>query len=170
MKNNPLAFDFVADKAQNTLTIQRGFAASRQLVWDCYTKSELLEQWFAPKPFTTKTQRMEFREGGHWLYAMVDPNGTEYWGRTDYLSIQPIEKYTALDGFCDENGVINSEMPRATWVVTFQETAGQALVHTVIQYESLADLEKIIQMGMETGLAMALETLDELLEQLQHNN
>jgi hypothetical protein len=45
---------------------------------------------------------MEFSEGGHWLYAMVDPQGKEYWGRMDYLKIERIESYKALDAFCDE--------------------------------------------------------------------
>ena len=74
-----LQFDFLADKEKNTLTIRREFMANRQLVWDCYTKSDLLDRWFAPKPFTTKTKSMEFREGGHWHYAMVEPDGKEYW-------------------------------------------------------------------------------------------
>ena len=70
-----LHFDFLVDKKKNTITVRREFAANRQLVWDCYTKSELLDQWFAPKPFTTKTKSMEFNDGGHWIYAMIDPDG-----------------------------------------------------------------------------------------------
>ena len=72
MKSN-LQFDFVADKKNHTLTIKREFLAGRQLVWDAHTNSELLDQWFAPRPLTTKTRSMDFSEGGHWLYAMVDP-------------------------------------------------------------------------------------------------
>lgn len=59
MKHN-LQFDFVADKVKNTLTVRREFRAGRQLVWDCHTKSELLDQWFAlnrsqlkPNPWTS---------------------------------------------------------------------------------------------------------------------
>ncbi len=114
MKPN-LQFDFLVDKETNTLTINREFDAGRALVWDCYTKSELLDRWFAPKPLTTKTKSMDFREGGHWHYAMVDPNGTEYWGRTEYQTIHPREQYTARDGFSDETGVVNPELPQADW-------------------------------------------------------
>ncbi|MEQ9209596.1 MAG: SRPBCC domain-containing protein, partial [Pseudomonadales bacterium] len=77
MKNN-LLFDFIVDKKKNTLTIKREFAGNRQLVWDCYTKSELLDQWFAPRPLSTKTKSMDFSEGGHWHYAMVESDGKEY--------------------------------------------------------------------------------------------
>lgn len=165
MKNR-LQFDFLADKEKNTLTIKREFAANRQLVWDCYTKSELLNQWFAPHPFTTKTKSMDFKEGGYWLYAMVEPDGKEYWGRMDYLKINPIESYSGLDAFSDENGTLNPDLPRANWDVTFQELDENALVQTVVTYKSLADLETVIQMGMEEGLTSTLERLDALLLEL----
>lgn len=166
MKHN-LQFDFIVDKEKNTLTVKREFAAGRQLVWDAHTKSELLNQWFAPTPLTTKTKSMDFREGGHWLYAMVEPNGTEYWGRMDYVKINPIENYTGLDGFCDENGVLNLELPRASWDVTFKDLGENSIVINVVTYNSLADLETVINMGMEAGMMSTLERLDDLLIKLK---
>ncbi|MRG45250.1 SRPBCC domain-containing protein [Chitinophaga sp. SYP-B3965] len=165
MKSN-LQFDFLVDKVKNTLTMRREFLANRQLVWDAYTKTELLEQWFAPKPMTTKTKHMDFREGGYWLYAMVEPNGTEYWGRMDYTKIQPVEMYSGLDAFSDENGNLNPALPRATWDVIFSEKGENALVESVVTYNSLSDLETVINMGMEEGMASTLEKLDELLAKL----
>jgi uncharacterized protein YndB with AHSA1/START domain len=164
MKN--LQFDFIVDKQKNTLTVKREFRAGRQLVWDAYTTSELLDQWFAPSPLTTKTKSMDFREGGHWVYAMVEPNGTEYWGRNDYQQIQPIDFYTAIDSFTDDEGNINPDLPRANWKVTFTDLNDNALVETVVTYSSLADLETIISMGMEEGMQSTLERLDTLLLKL----
>lgn len=158
-----LQFDFIVDKEKNTLTIRREFLAGRQLVWDCYTKSELLDQWFAPKPLTTRTKSMDFREGGHWHYAMVEPNGTEYWGWTEYLKIKPIDYYTTLDAFSNADGEVNKDLPRAEWLVTFFEKGENALVETIVTYKSLSDLEKVINMGMEKGMIATLEKLDELL-------
>ena len=156
-------FDFLVDKEKNTLTIKREFAARRQLVWDCYTKRELLDRWFAPKPLTTKTKSMDFSEGGHWLYAMVEPNGQEYWGRMDYQTIRPIDNYTALDGFCDETGALNPALPRSEWNVSFSDVAAHTLVETVVLYASAEALEQVMQMGMKEGLTSTLERLDELL-------
>lgn len=158
-----LQFDFNADKKNNTLTIRREFLAERKLVWDCYTKSELLDQWFAPKPLTTKTKSMDFREGGHWHYAMVEPNGTEYWGLTEYQKIKPVDFYKALDAFSNAEGEINKELPRAEWLVTFTDKGENALVETIVTYKSLTDLETVIQMGMEQGMMATLKKLDELL-------
>lgn len=158
-----LQFDFIADKVKNTLTVRREFLAGRQLVWDCYTQRELLDRWFAPAPLTTKTKSMDFREGGHWHYAMVEPNGTEYWGYTEYLKIKPIDYYTSLDAFSNAGGEINNDLPRAEWLVTFTDKGENALVETIVAYKSLSDLETVIQMGMEQGMMATLQKLDELL-------
>ncbi|WP_109698978.1 SRPBCC family protein [Chitinophaga deserti] len=165
MKNN-LQFDFIADKANNTLTVRREFMGDRPLVWDCHTKRELLDQWFAPAPLTTKTKSMDFREGGHWHYAMVEPNGTEYWGYAAYHKIQPIDYYTTTDSFSNEAGDINTDLPTAEWIVTFTDKGENTVVETVVTYKSLSDLEKVINMGMEEGMLATHAKLDELLEKL----
>lgn len=158
-----MQFDFIVDKEKNTLTIKREFAGSRQLVWDCYTKSELLDQWFAPKPFTTKTKSMNFSEGGHWHYAMVDPEGKEYWGFTTYTKINPIDFYESADSFSDGDGTINKDLPSSKWHVHFSEKGKNAIVETTVTYASLNDLETVINMGMKDGMISTLEKLDDLL-------
>ena len=160
---NTLQFEFLADRVNNKITVRREFAADRQTVWNCYTRAELLNRWFAPKPFTTKTKSMDFKEGGHWHYAMVDPDGTEYWGWTDYTRISPIDFYETSDAFCDSSGTINPEMPAADWQVKFADKGANTLVETIVSYKSLDDLESILKMGMEEGLASTLDRLDELL-------
>jgi len=161
--NSNVQFDFLADKTNNTLTIRREFRADRQLVWDCYTKEELLNQWFGPKPLVTKTKSMDFRNGGHWHYAMVEPNGTEYWGWTEYSNINPIDFYESSDAFSNEAGEINAELPRAKWLVSFTDIGENAMVETIATYASLSDLEAILNMGMQQGMMATLEKLDELL-------
>ena len=76
MKND-LLFDFTVDKAAKTVFITREFAAPLSLVWDAYTKQEILDQWWAPKPFASKTKFMNFEVGGRRFYAMVSPEGQE---------------------------------------------------------------------------------------------
>ncbi|MES2573497.1 MAG: SRPBCC domain-containing protein [Bacteroidota bacterium] len=161
--NSNLQFDFLVDKKKNTITVRREFLADQQLVWDCYTKQELLDQWFAPKPLITKTKSMDFSEGGHWHYAMVEPNGTEYWGWSTFLEIKPIDYYTSTDAFTNEAGEINTDLPQAKWIVSFSAKGENAVVETVVTYNSPEDLETVIQMGMKDGLTSTLERLDELL-------
>ncbi|MDZ7624970.1 MAG: SRPBCC domain-containing protein [Ignavibacteriaceae bacterium] len=61
--------DFIVDKQNNKVKVTREFAAPLSKVWAAWTQSELLDQWWAPKPWKAKTKEMEFKEGGHWLYV-----------------------------------------------------------------------------------------------------
>jgi len=70
MKND-LLFDFTVDRAAKTVYITREFDAPLSLVWDAYTKQEILDQWWAPKPLSSKTKFMNFEVGGRRFYAMV---------------------------------------------------------------------------------------------------
>src|SRR6185295_5344399 len=110
-----LAFDFSVNKENKTITVKREFAAKLSLVWDAYTKSEILDKWWAPKPWKARTKTMDFREGGHWHYAMVGPNGEEHWALANYKEIQIQKKFTGLDAFADANGNVNKDLPQSKW-------------------------------------------------------
>ncbi|MBV7408109.1 SRPBCC domain-containing protein [Maritimibacter sp. DP1N21-5] len=161
-----LRFQFSGDMTTGVLTVRRDFAARRDVVWDCHTKSELLDKWFAPKPLSTMTKSMEFREGGHWHYAMIDEDGTHYWGRTDYKTITPTTGYTTTDAFTDETGAPNEEMPISQWSTRFSDEGAGTRVENVIDYGSPEALQTVIDMGMEEGIASTFEKLDETLAAL----
>ena len=165
--NNTLAFDFSVNKENKSVTIIREFAAELPLVWDAYTKSEILDQWWAPKPWKARTKNMDFREGGQWLYAMVGPNGEEHWSVVNYHSIQIEKKFTGLDAFTDGAGNVNKDLPRSNWEVTFHDKGPVTRVEYHISYDDLAQLEAILQMGFKEGLTIAMEGLDELLPTLK---
>lgn len=162
--NRNLVFDFTINKKDNTVHVKREFDAPLDLVWDAWTKPELLDQWWAPKPYQNKTKSMDFREGGCWLYVMVSPENDMHWCKNDYLKITLKKSYTGLDAFCDEHGHVNTDMPRTQWTNTFSEAGNSTFVTITATYESLADLEKVIDLGFKEGFTMALENLDQYLE------
>lgn len=162
-----LAFDFSVNKEDNTITVKREFAAKVSLVWDAYTKSEILDQWWAPKPWKARTKSFDFKNDGHWHYAMVGPEGEEHWAWADYKNIDPKKKFTGLDAFADVDGNINRELPQSTWEVKFTDKGTLTLVELYISYPDLAQLEATIQMGFKEGLSMAMNGLDELLPKLK---
>jgi len=166
MKHN-LANDFIVDKKNNTITIKREFAASQDLVWDAFTKKEILDQWWAPKPWQAKTKSMDFKSGGRWLYAMVGPAGEEHWSYIDYILVEPTTRFTGKDAFSDSDGNINKDMPRSKWEVTFTGKGETTLVEFHISYDELAQLEATIQMGFKEGITMTLDYLNELLPSLK---
>jgi len=165
MKN--LQFDFIVNKEDNTIRIIKEFAADKPLIWDVYTKSEYLDQWWAPEPWKTKTKQMNFAEGGRWLYAMIGPNGENNWCCFDYQKIQRLEIFTALDAFCDEAGNINKQFPRTHWELRFTEINQNTLVKSVLTYNSLQDLETILSYGFQEGITIGMEKLEKFIETLK---
>lgn len=166
--NSNLQFDFIINKENNTVVVKREFAAGLELVWDAWTKPELLDQWWAPKPYKTVTKSMDFRVGGMWLYYMVSPAGEKHWCKNDYQTIDRLKSYSGLDAFCDEVGVVNTEMPRTMWTNVFTEGKEKTMIMVTAKYESLADLEKVIALGFKEGFTMALGNLDELILTLKN--
>ena len=163
MKNN-LLMDFIVDKENNTITIKREFAATLATVWDAFTKSEILDQWWAPKPWKAETKKMDFREGGTWQYAMRGPEGEVHWAIASYIKIIPLKSFSGLDAFADAEGNMNKEMPQSKWDVSFSSIGKGTLVMFEISYGDLAQLEATIQMGFKEGITMAMEGLDQLLQ------
>jgi len=165
MKNS-LLFDFIVDKSTNSVFVNREFAAELALVWDAFTKQEILDQWWAPQPWRSKTKHMSFEVGGRRFYAMVSPEGQEHWSIQDYMFIAPKTNFKMVDAFADKDENINKEFPISNWSLDFRETGGITKVDITIKHKALADLEKIIQMGFEGGFTMTLNYLEHLLNSL----
>jgi uncharacterized protein YndB with AHSA1/START domain len=162
MKNN-LLMDFSVNRENHTITIKREFAAKRPLVWDAFTRSEILDTWWAPKPWKAKTKSMDFREGGSWLYAMVGPEGEEHWSIVKYKTIVNQISFGLTDAFSDAEGNINTEMPQAEWTSNFADKNNNTLVTLKLAFDNLSQLEELIKMGFKEGLTMTMEQLDEIL-------
>src|SRR5687768_9092826 len=112
---------FEKDLANKKLIIKRSFNADLSLVWDAWTKHEILDEWWAPKPYKAETKSQEFKEGGVWLYAMVGPEGDKHWCRADYKTIDTKKSFSYIDSFCDENGTPTG-FPHMHWVNSFSAT------------------------------------------------
>lgn len=164
--NNVLQFDFTVDKSTSTVFVNREFAADQSLVWDAFTKQEILDQWWAPKPWASKTKSMDFKAGGRRLYAMVSPEGQEHWSVQEFTSVAPIANFKMVSAFADQDANINTAMPSSNWDVSFSEKDGSTTVNMIIKHKDLADLETMLQMGFEGGFTMTLNYLETLLATL----
>ncbi|MEZ4961473.1 MAG: SRPBCC domain-containing protein [Saprospiraceae bacterium] len=163
-----LLFDFTVDKTAKTVFITREFDAGLSLVWDAFTKAELLDQWVAPKPWTSKTKYMNFVVGGRRFYAMVSPEGLERWAIQEYTSITPKTNFKMHNAFADKDE--NPELPGSDWDYHFSEQNGITKVRITIFNESLARMEKMIEMGFKEGFKMTIENLENLLATISHKN
>jgi len=157
-----MEMDFIVDKATKTVTITKEFAYELSLVWDAYTKPELLDQWWAPKPLTSRTKVMDFRVGGRRFYAMVSPEGDELgWAVQKYTSISPKTNFKFFNAFADEDE--NPELPGSDWDLTFSEQDERTKVSISIYNESLERLEKLVEMGFKEGTMSQMQNLEDLL-------
>ena len=165
--NPNLIFDFTVDKPAKTVHITREFNAELSLVWDAFTKPELLDQWVAPKPWSSKTKYMNFEVGGKRFYAMVSPEGLERWSIQEYTSISPKTNFKMYNAFADIDG--NPELPGSEWEYNFSEQNGITKVTIRIYNESLERLERMIAMGFKEGFTMSIDNLEHLLETLSNH-
>jgi uncharacterized protein YndB with AHSA1/START domain len=156
-----LLYDVALDKATKTVIITREFDAELSLVWDAFTKAEILDQWVAPKPWASRTKAMNFEVGGRRFYAMVSPEGLERWAIQKYTSISPKTNFKMFNCFADKDE--NPELPGSDWDYTFSEHNGQTKARITIFNESLARMEKMIEMGFTEGFKMSMRNLEDLL-------
>ncbi|MBK7809476.1 MAG: SRPBCC domain-containing protein [Saprospiraceae bacterium] len=161
---NNLLFDFTVDKEAKKVFITREFDAEHSLVWDAFTKAEILDQWTAPAPWVARTKYMNFVVGGKRFYAMVSPEGLERWAIQEYTSITPITNFKMYNTFADKDE--NPELPGSEWDYTFSEKDGITKVNITIFNESLARMEKMIEMGFKEGFTVTILNLEELLATL----
>jgi uncharacterized protein YndB with AHSA1/START domain len=166
MKNN-LLFDFTVDKASKTVFVNREFDADLSLVWDAFTTQEILDQWWAPKPWASKTKIMDFEVGGRRFYAMVSPEGDEHWSVQKYTSISPKTNFKMFNAFADKDE--NPQLPGSDWDFNFSEQNGTTKVSITIKNESLERMEQMIEMGFQGGFTMTLNELEKLLPTLKNN-
>lgn len=163
-------FNFVIDKENLTVTVERSFDAPVELVWRAWTEADLLARWWAPRPWLAVTKEMDFRVGGRWLYAMTGPEGQKHWDLKVFLKIDPQRSFAYRSTFCDENGNVAPGTQGSTWENTFTEKDGGTLVTNVIRSESLEHLEAHIRMGFKEGYTMGLDQLEEVLGEMKKKN
>lgn len=159
MKTNAIN-DFKVDRDNRTISVQREYEAPQNRVWEAYTKSEILDQWWAPKPWKSETKSMDFTPGGQWLYAMVGPEGEKHWSVANFTAITDGKGFAVKDGFTDENGKINTDMPQSQWEVSFAPSDNGTLVDFQITFDEVKDLDETLKMGFKEGLQSAMENLD----------
>jgi uncharacterized protein YndB with AHSA1/START domain len=161
--NNDLLFDFTVDKAAKTVFITREFDAELALVWDAFTKPEILDQWGAPAPMRCQTKYMNFEVGGRRFYAMISPDGQERWSVQEYTSITPKTNFKMYNSFADKDE--NRELPGSEWDHNFSEQNGITKVSITIFNESFERMEKLLE-GFRIGFTLTLTNLENLLATL----
>lgn len=152
------------DFENKKMVIKREFKAPVEKVWKAWTTPDLLDRWWAPKPWKSETKEMNFNEGGSRLYCMVGPENERHWGKTNYKKIEDQKFFEGEDYFTDETGNKNSDLPVMFFKNFFSESKDGTLIEIETTFPSEEDMKKILEMGMAEGFSLAMDNLDEVLK------
>ena|ERR1700761_9428288 len=154
---------FVKDPSGKKLFVTRKFNAPLAKVWPAWTTAELLDKWWAPKPWKAETKSMNFTPGGAWYYSMVSPQNERHHNKVSFHTIEPGKSFSSSAIFCNENGEPTDGFPVMHWQVEFTKAGNTTEVNIAVSCDTEAGLQQMIQMGFQGGFTMGLNNLDELL-------
>lgn len=154
---------FNKDFDSSSVYVMKIYNADVSKVWDYFTKSELLDQWWAPKPWKCETKNQDFKEGGIWLYSMVGPEGERHYAKVEYGEIMEHRSFDGTDAFCDENGNINENFDQSKWLFGFTGVEEGTKVTVNIHFSSPETMKQMLEMGFEEGFKMGLTQLEDLI-------
>ncbi len=153
------------DLKNKKITTKVHFNASPEEVWKAWTEREILDKWWAPKPWRAETRKMEFKEGGSWQYAMIGPENKKQYAKMSYTEIDAPNSFEANDSFTNEKGVDDKSFPQTTWRCEFKPSGTGTDVKIVMTPKTEGALEKNLEMGFEQGFKMALGNLEDILDE-----
>lgn len=152
-----------SDENALTLTVVGEYPVPVERLWNAYADPRQLERFWGPVEWPAKFTRHDMQEGGRSSYVMTGPDGATSAGWWRFLSVEPGRHFEVEDGFANEDGSENREMPSMRMRYTFEPTPTGSQFTSVTHFPSLAAMEELVKMGMMEGLQSALGQLDAVL-------
>ncbi len=152
------------DPASLTLTIDAEFDASPERVWQLWADPRQLESWWGPPTYPATVDAHDLRAGGRVEYHMTGPEGDQPRGYWEIEEVEPPYRLVFRDGFADDDGLPNDDLPSAESHVTITPIDdGRTRMTITGIFPSLEAMEQLVAMGMEEGLAQAVGQIDAIL-------
>jgi uncharacterized protein YndB with AHSA1/START domain len=151
------------DPEQLSMTITSEFAAPIERVWRMWDDPRQLERWWGPPTYPATFVEHDLTAGGTVTYFMTGPEGDTPRGWWRVTSVDAPRRLELIDGFADDAGDPNPDMPTVTMRVTLQEDAGVTTMSIETVFPSLEVMEQMASMGMEEGITEAVGQIDDLL-------
>jgi uncharacterized protein YndB with AHSA1/START domain len=156
--------EITKDLQSATLVVTSVFAASPDRIWRLWADPRQLERWWGPDPYPATVVDHDLRPGGHVSYYMTGPEGDQHKGYWHVTEVEPPHRLAFEDGFADDAGEPNDDLPISRAVVTIEPVDDVHTRMTITSvYEATADLEQVLAMGMEQGIRSAVEQIDAVL-------
>ncbi len=149
-----------------TLIVVADFSARVQRLWEAYVDPRQLERFWGPPTYPATFARHDAAAGGRSAYTMKGPDGDTHGGYWEWLSVEPYKSFEVRDGFATADGEPNPDLPSMRMHFAFEQIGDGSRVTTTTYFNSLADLEQLLEMGMEEGLREAMSQMDAVLADL----
>ena len=150
------------DPESRTMTVVAEFEGSPERVWQLWADPRQLERWWGPPTYPATVDAHDLRPGGHVAYQMTGPEGDRHRGFWDVDEVQPPRRLVFRDGFANEDGTPNTELPMTTERVTIEETeGGKTRMSIEIEFPTVEAMEELA--GLQEGRTQSVGQIDAIL-------
>lgn len=149
-----------------TMTVVAEFGVPVERLWDAYADPRQLEKFWGPVEWPATFTRHDMFPGGRSEYAMRGPDGEVSAGFWEFVSVDRPKSFEVIDGFANEDGSSNPEMPSMRMTFAFEETNSGSRVTNTTYFASVEQLQQLVDMGMEEGMRSAMSQMDAVIEDL----
>ena len=147
-----------------TMTLEAEFDASADRVWELWADPRQLERWWGPPTYPATVTSHDLRPGGRVTYHMTGPEGDQPAGYWEVDEVQRPHRLVFRDGFANDDGTPNSELPVTTARVTIEEIGdGRTRMSIDSEFPTVEAMEQILSMGTEEGMREAVSQIDAIL-------
>jgi uncharacterized protein YndB with AHSA1/START domain len=152
------------DSEALTMTLEAEFDAAAERVWQLWADPRQLERWWGPPTYPATFTKHDLRPGGRVEYHMTGPEGDQPKGYWEIDEADAPRSIVFRDGFANDDGSPNTDMPVNTVRVSIEETAGSRTRMSIESiFPSTEAMEQVLAMGMEEGLTQAVGQIDAIL-------
>lgn len=151
------------DAATLTLTIVSDFDAPLERVWGVWADPRQLERWWGPPSHPATVVDHDLTLGGSVTYYMTGPDGEKYHGWWRVVAVDPPHTIEFEDGFGDEAGRPNPDLPTTRIEVRLASARGKTNMTVTSRFASITDMERMMAMGQEEGMVLSIGQIDAIL-------
>lgn len=152
------------DTDKLTMTVEADFDAPIARIWEMWENPRLLERWWGPPTYPATVVDHDLTIDGNVTYYMTGPEGDRHHGWWRIIAVDPPHKLELEDGFADENGKPNRDMPTTIMRMELAEQVGGGTVMTIeTTFPSIEAMGQMVEMGMEEGITLAINQIDALV-------
>ena len=153
------------DPQSLNMTVEAEFDATPDRVWQLWADPRQLERWWGPPGYPATFTTHDLAPGSHVVYHMTTPEGDQPKGYWDIVETDPPHRLVIRDGFANEDGSPNTDMPGpGEMIVTIEEAdAGRTRMSIANIFPSTEAMEQLLAMGQEEGMKQAVGQIDAIL-------